>query len=237
MRCLILAGGLGTRLGELSRHTPKAMIDICGKPFLHHQLSFLRDQGIEDVVLAIGHYGEQIRSYVGDGSAWGLNISFVDEGERLLGTGGALRKAVDSGLLGDIFFLTYGDVVSPVDFREVWHSFQPKLFDSLMVVYKNCDRNEPSNVILTEGNRIALYDKKPSSRPQEMQWIDYGLSLFRADAIRKEIPAGQVSDLSEFVHRLSREGRLQGFEAQKPVFEIGSHSGLETFRKSIAQPG
>lgn len=234
MRCLILAGGLGTRLGELFRETPKALIDICGKPFLHHQLSFLRSQGITEVVLAIGHHGEQIRDFIGDGSAWGLKASFVDEGKHLLGTGGALRKSVDSGLLGDVFFLTYGDVITPVDFRKAWDSFRPASFDALMVVYKNADRNEPSNVVFNDGKKIALYDKKAKSRPADMQWIDYGLSLFRADTVRAEIPAGEVYDLAQFVHRLSLEGRLQGFAAELPVFEIGSLSGLETFRDSVA---
>jgi len=99
----ILAGGLATRLHPLSQRVPKALLPIVGRPFIFHQLDLLQSQGIEQVVICIGHLGEQIEAAVGDGSAFGLQVRYSSDGAQLLGTGGALRQALP--LLGVVFEL------------------------------------------------------------------------------------------------------------------------------------
>ena len=103
----ILVGGLATRLHPTTLTIPKSLIKVAGKPFIFHQLKNLREQGITDIVLCTGHLGEMIKSYVGDGSKFDLKILYSSDGNKLLGTGGAIKKALP--LLGDKFFVLYGD--------------------------------------------------------------------------------------------------------------------------------
>lgn len=113
----ILAGGLATRLRPITQEIPKSLIEVAGKPFICHQLDHLRQQGINSVVLCIGYLGEMIQEVVGDGSRWGMHIRYSPDGPSLLGTGGALRQALP--LLGEHFFILYGDSYLPIDCSEV----------------------------------------------------------------------------------------------------------------------
>ena len=92
MQAVILAGGLGTRLGALTRDVPKPMMPVAGKPYLEHQLRWLSKQGITKILLLTGYLGEQIQTYFGNGSAWGLEIRYSRE-QTPMGTGGGLRDA------------------------------------------------------------------------------------------------------------------------------------------------
>src|SRR4051812_28648253 len=113
-QCVILAGGKGTRMWPLTANTPKNLLPVHGLPFLHHQLELLKREGFSDILLSIGHLGEQVRDYAGDGSKWGICINYVDEGQELRGTGGALRLALDQGRLAEKFALLYGDSYLPI---------------------------------------------------------------------------------------------------------------------------
>ena len=93
---IILAGGLGTRLGNLTLSSPKALIEINEQPFIHHQISYLKTQGLNQVVVSIGHMGEKIQNALGNGEKFGLNISYSEDGKKLLGTGGAVAKAASA---------------------------------------------------------------------------------------------------------------------------------------------
>jgi MurNAc alpha-1-phosphate uridylyltransferase len=96
---------------------PKALIPINGRPFADYQLTWLSRQGITDVVYCIGYLGAQIRAAIGDGSRFGLAVRYADEGDDLKGTGGALRGALDAGLLAETFFVLYGDFFLPCSSR------------------------------------------------------------------------------------------------------------------------
>src|SRR5688572_19262246 len=138
MQCAVLAGGLATRMKHLTEHMPKSMLSMDEHPFIYYQLQWLRKQGITEVVLCIGHLGKVIREYVQDGSRWDLRAVYVDEGSLLSGTGGALRKALDSGVLQNEFFVMYGDSFLPIDFQPIWRSFcKQTLKKALMVIYPN----------------------------------------------------------------------------------------------------
>src|ERR1700746_1564979 len=98
----ILAGGLATRMRPMTERIPKALIEVAGRPFVEHQLALLRREGVERVVLCVGFLGEMIEARIGDGARYGLSIKYSYDGERLLGTGGALRRALP--MLGEQFF-------------------------------------------------------------------------------------------------------------------------------------
>src|SRR5436190_842448 len=105
IQCVILAGGLATRMRPLTETLPKALLPVAGTPFIDHQLGWLAAHGVTRVVLSIGYRGEMLRDHVGDGGRWGLSIRVVDEGTRLRGTAGALRLALDEGALDEGFLV------------------------------------------------------------------------------------------------------------------------------------
>src|SRR6202051_4538585 len=118
----ILAGGLASRLRPMTDRVPKALLSIAGRPFIFHQLGLLKNQGIDRVVLCVGHLGEQVKALVGDGRDFGLVIQYSFDGNELLGTGGALKKALP--LLGDDFFVLNGDSYLPCSFARIQSAYE-----------------------------------------------------------------------------------------------------------------
>lgn len=217
----ILAGGLATRLRPLTEKIPKALINVAGKPFIVRQLHYLKTQGITNIVLCTGYLGEQIESVVGNGRSFGMTVTYSPDGPLLLGTGGALIKALP--LLGDQFFVLYGDSFLPCDFKNVQASFISSEKPALMTVLKNGNLWDKSNVLFRNGMLIEY--NKNSPKPG-MEHIDYGLGILSAEVL-KDSPSRQPLDLADVYHRLSLEGRLSGFEVSERFYEIGSHSGLK----------
>lgn len=216
----ILAGGLATRLRPITETVPKALVEVGGVPFVCRQLEYLYQQGIRQVVLCIGYLGEMICSVVGDGSRFGLQVTYSADGPVLLGTGGALKRALP--LLGGEFFVLYGDSFLPVDFAPVESSFKASHKAALMTVLKNVDQWDKSNVVFLDG-RLLEYNKKAPRT--EMTYIDYGLGVLRAEVLA-DYPVGEAFDLAEVYHALSLEGQLAGYEVKERFYEIGSHWGL-----------
>jgi NDP-sugar pyrophosphorylase family protein len=223
----LLAGGMATRLGELSRDKPKSLVDINGKPFIDHQLAWLRGQGVERVVVCTGHLGSQIQDHVRDGAAYGLSVDYSYDGATLVGTGGALKKALPK--LGQAFFVLYGDSFLSVDFRALAESFDPATADAVMTVWKNEGELAPSNVEYAAG-RVLAHAKKDFT--PAMRHIDYGLSLVAAAPLAAE--ASESFDLSWFYGKLLRQGRLAGFEVPRRYYEAGSLEGLAALRAHLS---
>ena len=216
----ILAGGLATRLRPITEKIPKSLVQVAGKPFLTHQLELLQSRGIRRAVLCLGHLGEMIQSEFGDGSAFGVRLDYSFDGPKLLGTGGALKRALP--LLGDEFFVLYGDSYLPIEYRPVAAFFRHSGRPGLMTVYRNEGRYDTSNVVFRDGE-ITVYDKK--NRRPEMQHIDYGLSLFKAAAFAS-YSADRPFDLAEVMGKLVREKQLAGYEVRERFYEMGSPAGL-----------
>ena len=216
----LLAGGLATRLQPITEKVPKVLVPVAGKPFLAHQLKLLARQGIRRVVLCLGHLGEMVVEEFGDGREYGVELDYSHDGPRLLGTGGALRQALPR--LGRQFFVLYGDSYLTCDFAAVAGCFFQSGKPGLMTVYHNHGRYDTSNVLFRAGE-IAVYDKQV--RLPEMQHIDYGLSLLRADAFTRHSP-GERFDLAELLAKLVAEKQLAGYEVAERFYEIGSHAGL-----------
>lgn len=224
---VILAGGLGTRLRPLTAEVPKALLEIEGEPFIAHQLRLLCSKGIDRVVICVGYGGKMIREYVGDGAHLGLRADYSDDGPQLLGTAGAVRKALP--LLKDAFFVLYGDSYLPCDYLSIQRSFEASRGLALMTVYRNRNRWDSSNVEFADG-RILAYDK--INRSTRMQHIDYGLGIFARSAF-DHIGPNQTFDLARLYRILLEKGQLEGFEVAERFYEIGSIEGLEEFRRYL----
>lgn len=234
---VVLGGGLGSRMATVTDGLPKSLIPILGEPFVHHQLRLLASQGIREVVYVIGFRGEQIRSAVRDGTEFGLAVSYVDEGDQLHGTGGALRFAHDAGALHDIFGVVYGDSYLPIDLCPVWAAFDSSDSPALMTVLRNEDLWDRSNAVFEDG-RVVMYDKRIDVRDTRMQWIDYGLSVLRREVVESIPIGGAPCDLGDVYRELSLQGNLAGFEVTTRFFEVGSIEGvtaLESLLRSSAR--
>ena len=216
----ILAGGLATRLRPITEKIPKSLVPVAGKPFLAHQLDLLQSRGIRRAVLCIGYLGEMIQREFGNGSTYGIRLDYSFDGPKPLGTGGAIKRALP--LLGDEFFVLYGDSYLPVEYRPIAEFFRHSGKLGCMTVYRNEGRYDTSNVVFRD-DEIAVYDKK--NRPTEMRHIDYGLSLFKA-AVFNSYSADEPFDLAEVMSKLVREKQLAGFEVRERFYEIGSPAGL-----------
>jgi NDP-sugar pyrophosphorylase family protein len=231
---VVLGGGLGSRMEAVAGGLPKSLIPIRGEPFVHHQLRLLASQGIRDVLYVIGFRGDQIRRAVGDGSGFGLAVSYVDEGDRLRGTGGALRFAHDQGSLEETFGVLYGDAYLPIDLDPVWAAFDVSGCPALMTVLRNEDRWDRSNAAFADG-RVTRYDKRIDRRTAEMRWIDYGLSVLRREVVESLPEDGPVRDLGEVFSELSVRGELAGFEVGTRFFEVGSPEGVAALEEYLAR--
>ncbi|MCC7178090.1 MAG: nucleotidyltransferase family protein [Acidobacteria bacterium] len=216
----ILAGGLATRLRPLTETIPKSLAEVAGRPFAVHQVELLAAQGITDVVWLVGYRAGQLEATLGDGGAWGMRFTYVHDGPVLLGTGGAIRRAL--GHLGDAFFVMYGDSYLECDFAAVEEAFRRSGRAGLMTVYRNEGRFDASNVEFADG-RIVRYDKKV--RTPGMHHIDWGLGVLRASAFQG-YPAGEALDLARVYQDLLAAGDLAGFEVTRRFYEIGSPEGL-----------
>jgi len=216
----ILAGGLGTRLHPLTEAVPKSLVPVAGEPFLAHQLRLLARAGLRRVVLCIGHMGEQIRAFAGDGSAFGLEVLYSEDGPAPLGTAGAVRRAL--GLLGRQFFVLYGDSYLPCDYRSVEQAFFASGQPALMTIYPNQDRWDLSNVEF-DGKRILAYDK--INRTPRMRHIDYGLGVFER-SVFEALPEGVAYDLARLYQDLLAAGRLAAFEVAERFYHIGDLKAL-----------
>ncbi|HXI59767.1 MAG TPA: sugar phosphate nucleotidyltransferase [Polyangia bacterium] len=234
MQCVILAGGLATRMRPLTETIPKALITVGNVPFIDHQLDWLSSHGVTDVVLSIGYRGRMLADHVGDGGRWGLRVLVVDEGEQLQGTAGALRFADQQGVLEPAFLVTYGDSFLPVDFAAVWARFQACGQRALMTVFRNDGQWDKSNAIF-QDEMVVLYDKAHATRPaQAFSYIDYGLLALDREVVRAKVPSAGKADLAELLHGLSVAGQLAGLEVHERFYEIGSPAGLEDFSRWIA---
>lgn len=218
---VILAGGLATRMKPITEKMPKSLIEVNGKPFILHQLDYLKSQGIQNIVLCIGHLGHMIESLIGDGKALGLNIQYSLDGDKLLGTGGAIKKALP--LLSKDFFVLYGDSFLPINYKDVEDAYVSSKKNALITVIKNNDQWDKSNVEFASGTLIQYNKHHPNER---MQYIDYGLSILN-QSIFDAYPENESFDLSDLYHKLSLHDHLAGFETFERFYEIGSQNGLK----------
>ncbi|MGY9006697.1 MAG: sugar phosphate nucleotidyltransferase [Alphaproteobacteria bacterium] len=228
---IVLAGGLGTRLHPVTQTMPKAMLAVAERPFIAHQLELFARRGITEAVYCLGHLAEQIEGFVGDGSRFGVEVRYAHDGDRLLGTGGAVCHALP--MVGDEFLVTYGDSYLDIDYASVVDTHRTSGAPALMTVFKNDGQWDTSNVEFSDGKIIA-YDKK--SQTPRMKHIDYGLlAMDRTvfDPWKSEEPL----DLAVVLGDLVKTKKLSGFETTTRFYENGSRAGIADLTAHLSAMG
>lgn len=203
---------------------PKTLLPVAGRPFADWQLSWLASQGFDNVVYSIGYAAEQVRTFVDNGRRWGLHVDYVEERDRLLGTGGATRLAVDSGLLEESFYVMYGDSYLQLDVADVERAYVTVGLPAMMTIFKNHDQWVSSNVgfdghlVRHYGNRGPIHDN--------VRYVDYGLTKISRSDVVASLPQGERSDLAVLFRSLIADSKLAGYEVLRRFYEIGSPEGL-----------
>lgn len=230
MQVVVLMGGLGTRLKEYTKECPKPLVDVCGKPFFDYSLMLLKHHGFHKFLFLIGYRAEMIEEYYGNGSKFGIEITYCYDGKELLGTGGAVRRAYD--YLEDDFLLMYGDSFMDIDYEEsIYRYYEGKSrgMKALMTVLKNGNRFDKSNVIM-DRTEIKLYDKH--NPVPEMDYIDYGVCLYEK-SLFAEYEAGVKFDVAEIQNKLSLNKQIAAHIVMKRFYEIGSPASLAEFKEYV----
>ena len=221
---VILCGGLATRLGDISKETPKSMIKIGGKPFLEHQIDFLKNSSIKDIILCVGHLSEKIEDYFGNGKDFGVKITYSHDGDKPLGPIGAVKNA--EPLLEDTFFIMYGDSYLTADLQKAYSFFKQNNKLGLMVVYKNNNRYDKSNIV-TKDNMVLSYGENDAT------YIDYGTSILRKKTL-EFIPKNTFFTTGDLFTKLIEEKELLSYEVKERFYHIGNPEALKEFRKYIS---
>ena len=239
--CVVLAGGLGTRMLPKTETIPKVLLPVAGRPFLAWQLRLLFSAGVGRVVLSVGHMAEKVAEFLHSSGPFEGPVDLVADGDELLGTGGAVRRVLDLGKVGGQFLLTFGDSFLPIDHAAVFSRFHASQKPALMTVFRNEGKWDTSNVAYADG-MVNLYDKTRShpgilaaTSGRGFEYIDYGLSALTAEVVREAFPAGQKGDLATMFHALSLRGDLAGFEASERFYEIGSPQGLDDLEERLSR--
>lgn len=221
MQAVILAGGLGTRLGELTRTIPKPMVPVAGRPYLEHQLRELARQRWSDLVLLIGYLGEQIEEYFGDGRRLGLNIRYCRE-ETPQGTGGALRDAAE---LAETFLLIYGDSYLPIEYAPVVRRLETSQALGVAVVYDNReDTAVRNNVAVAEDGFVSRYAKDGTGA--DLRYVEAGVLALRRAVIPLLPARGSVSLEKDLYPQLVARRELLAFVTNQRFYDIGTPERL-----------
>jgi NDP-sugar pyrophosphorylase family protein len=217
MKVAILAGGLGTRLGTITRGLPKSMVTVAGKPFLEHIVASFAACGFREFLLLIGHHGDVIEAHFGHGRH---DLRFEYSRERdLRGTGGAVRDA--EHLLSERFILTYGDVLRRFDYDR----FVNEHPDHALAVYP---RLTTGNTDVEQG-RVTDFRKDATSLP----YVDAGFAVVRRDAIALLPPHGVCSFEDVVYSRLAAENQLAAEIVDHRFYDIGTPDELARTRKAL----
>lgn len=219
MRAVIMAGGKGTRVASVRGDLPKPMLPICGKPVLLHQIECLRRQGITEITLTIGHLGEQIRDYFGDGSLYGVQIDYIQEREPL-GTAGALYYLKDK--VEDDFLLLNGDLIFDVDFRRlmVFHKRHKAMVT--LLTHPN-DHPYDSGIILTDRDNCVIdWLTKEDKRGWYHNCVNAGIHVL-SPALLESMTAPKKTDLDrEILKSLIPSGKIYAYRSPEYVKDMGT---------------
>lgn len=225
---VILAGGLATRLGSLTKNIPKAMVPVLGKPFLEHQIDLCKKNGIKEIVMCVGHLWEEIFRHFSCGEKFGIKIVYSIEKKRL-DTGGALKGAFP--YLQKKFFVMYGDSYLTADWRKIEEDFLRSRKMGLMTVYQNNGQIEPSRVLLSMDGKMVTEYNKEKPRP-EMRFSEYGLNIFHRDLLL-EIPE-EVFPISRYFDLLMANDQLAASISPTRFYEMGCVEGLKDLENFLS---
>jgi len=205
MKAFILAGGSGTRLGEIGKDTPKVMLPVQGITILEHQFNLLKAHGVTEAVLSVGYMSEKIKAYVGDGRDFGMRVSYVEDGITPLGTAGGLRLARD--YFEGTFVMMNGDELKEIDLKRMLRAHQDA-GGLATIALTRVDDPKKFGVVRLDGSRIVEFLEKPEHPPTNL--INSGLYILEPGIIDR-VPEGKASIERDVFQKLAPAGVVHGY--------------------------
>jgi NDP-sugar pyrophosphorylase family protein len=234
MKAFILAAGLGTLLRSLGLDLPKVMVPVGGKPLLEHHLELLKRQGIRELIVNLHYLPEKITSHFGDGSRYGVRITYSREPE-LLGTAGAVKK-MESELLDGTFLVFYGDNLVRVEFAPLIEFHRAHKAEVTVALFASPEPWTGGAVETDSNGRVLRFVEKPDPKQVSTNLISAGIFVVEPTVL-KTIPAGQFYDFGKDVFpKLLAEGRL--VYAMKPeayIQDVGTPERLAKAQRDYEQ--
>lgn len=229
MKAVIMAGGKGTRLGELTKNLPKPMVEVGGKPILEHIIENLKENGIRDLIIVTGYLGEVIKNYFRDGKKFGVSIEYFEE-KNPLGTAGALYM-LKNILQEKSFIVMYGDVMHNTKIKDLILFHEARKGIGTLVLDNRSQIGR--GAVVLEGDRIIKFAEKPMI-PIKGAKVNSGIYLLDKEVL-DFIPEG-FSDFGKdiFPELLRRGKKLYGFVSED-VVDIGIPEDLEKARVSFTR--
>jgi histidinol-phosphate phosphatase family protein len=220
-QAVILAGGRGTRLAPLTITRPKPMIEFHGRPFLEYLIEFLRGQGFVRILLLLGYLPEVIRDHFGDGSRFGVEISYSVTGA---GDDTGRRLHVARPLIEPCFLLAYCDNYCPIDIDAMWRRFRTSDASAMVTIYANEDGYTRDNVKVDADGFVVAYDKARGCRG--LRGVDIGFLLVRRDAVLDLLPDSNVSFEAAVYPQLVARRHLIAHVTRHRYFSVGDLARL-----------
>jgi mannose-1-phosphate guanylyltransferase len=218
VQALILAGGEGTRLRPLTTTFPKPVVPLVDRPFIGFMLDWLRGHGVDEVIMGCGHMADGVRAVLGDGSGFGVKLSFVEE-PRPLGTGGALKFAED--LLDERFLMLNGDVLTDLDLTAQIAQHEATGARATLALTPVEDPSAYGLVRLAPGNEVTEFVEKPSADQIDTNNISAGAYVLERSVLELLAPDKPASIEREVFPRLVGDG-LYGYVGEGYWMDIGT---------------
>lgn len=231
IQAVIMAGGKGTRLASITKDIPKPMVPIMGKPLLEHQIERLKENGISDILLVVGHLGDVIRAYFQDGSNLGVNISYFVE-EEPLGTAGAL-KLIKEQLKKD-FVLLFGDLYLDVDFCRFMNFHKEKNSMVTLFAHPNSHPYDSDILVADENGCVTEWSYKNSVRTKDYRnLVNAGVYVINRDAIAS-LPEEKKVDLEkQLITKLIPDGVIYAYHSTEYVKDVGTPERLMKVEQDV----
>jgi D-glycero-alpha-D-manno-heptose 1-phosphate guanylyltransferase len=225
--CLILAGGLGTRLKKINPLKPKPMIPVLDKPFLYYQLIFFKNSGIKNILISTGFMGDQIENFIKTLKIPNLSVSCIQENEPL-GTGGAIKNAIDH--LDDNFIVCNGDTISIFDLQQMIKFHKTKNSILTMLIKKIPKSSRYGSVKLNSNNQILKFQEKTELKDA---WISAGFFILNKSNIPwKTYPSSFPYEKLLFSD-LIKTNKVFGYSFDDYFIDIGTPESFKKFEIDI----
>lgn len=237
MQAVIMAGGKGTRLASVTKNIPKPMVPIAGKPLLEYQIENLKQNGVDNVILVVGYLGDVIKKHFGDGSDYGLNISYYDE-ESPLGTAGALTKIKDR--LQDTFFLVFGDLFININFERFLEFHNSRNSFISLFAHPNSHPYDSDIIITDEDDKVIGWSYKKEVRTKEFKnLVNAGIyvvdktALDEIETVQLKKGEDKVDFEKELIIPMLYEHDIYAYHSSEYVKDIGTPDRLEKVTKDF----
>lgn len=230
MTTVIMAGGKGTRIASVNSDVPKPMIPIAGKPILEYMIEMLRRQGYTDIILVVGHLGQVVQDYFGDGAKWGVLISYLVEQEPL-GTAGALYYLKDR--ITSDFLLMNGDLICDVDIRKFYRQHCENHCTATIFTHPNSHPYDSGLIIADESGRVTRWLTKEDERLWYRNRVNAGLHMLSPDVFAYFDTLKKVDLDRDILKQLIGEGQLYSYDSPEYVKDMGTPDRYEAVQRDL----